>query len=254
MSSPIILHVPHASREIPRDARGGIVLSDIGLEHELDMMTDSFTDAIASRAAEASGAPPTIVAAPVSRLVVDVERFTDGSEPMERVGMGPIYTATHDRGVLRERVDRTLLDRYFRPHAQAVEDAATASLGTHGRAVLIDVHSYPTRRLPYEMVEDDALRPEICIGTDALHTPTRLLEAARAAFADYEVALDSPFGGTYVPLRYYGNDARVASIMIEIRRDQYMDEASVRQHDGLSRLADGLAGLCDRITAGSTRV
>ena len=72
--------------------------------------------------------------------------------------------------------------------------------------------------------------------------------AARAAFAGNEATLDSPFAGTYVPLRYYGNDARVASIMIEIRRDQYMDEASVRPHDGLARVADALAGLCDRVS------
>lgn len=90
----IILHVPHASRVIPPDARAGIVLSDTELEHELDRMTDSFTDIIATRALAGSGIGARIVAPPVSRLVVDVERFTDGSEPMEAVGMGAIYTRT----------------------------------------------------------------------------------------------------------------------------------------------------------------
>ena len=110
MSAPIILHVPHASRVVPPDVRAGMVLSDAELEHELDQMTDSFTDVIVARALVASGVDARVVAAPVSRLVVDVERFTDGSEPMEAVGMGAIYTRTHDEQLLRERVDNGLLD------------------------------------------------------------------------------------------------------------------------------------------------
>lgn len=244
MTSPIILHVPHASRTIPADARPSIVLTDADLEHELDLMTDSSTDVIAGRAAAATGA--TVVEAAVSRLVVDVERFTDGSEPMEEVGMGPIYTRTHDQRELRESVDPALLDRWFYPHADAVEHAVAAALKSHGRAVVIDVHSYPTHRLPYEMTGDDAPRPEICLGTDPAHTPAWLLEATREAFAGFDVALDSPFAGTYVPLRFYGEHARVASIMIEIRRDQYMDEAAVTPTSGLDRVVASLADLCGR--------
>ncbi|WP_187329744.1 N-formylglutamate amidohydrolase [Demequina rhizosphaerae] len=242
----IVLHVPHASRTIPSDVRTGIVLSDADLTHELEMMTDSLTDVIASRAAEAAGLEVQVVAAPVSRLVVDVERFTDGSEPMETVGMGPVYTRTHDQRTLRDAVDPTLLDRYFHPHAQAVEDAVTEALETHGRAVVIDVHSYPTRRLPYEMAADDAPRPEVCLGTDAAHTPPWLLDAASSAFGGFEIGLDSPFAGTYVPLSRYGDDARVSSIMIEIRRDRYMDEVAMTAHDGMDAVIGALADLYRR--------
>ncbi|WP_187329868.1 N-formylglutamate amidohydrolase [Demequina rhizosphaerae] len=249
MTSPVILHVPHASRAVPPEVRSGILLDDATLERELDAMTDSFTDVIASRAAEAAGLEVLVVAAPVSRLVVDVERFTDGSEPMEAVGMGPVYTRTHDQRTLRDAVNPTLLDRYFHPHAQAVEDAVTAALETHGRAVVIDVHSYPTHRLPYEMAANDAPRPEVCLGTDAAHTPPWLLDAAREAVAGFEIGLDAPFAGTYVPLSRYGHDARVASIMIEIRRDQYMDEDAVEPHSGLEAVASALAELCRRAAA-----
>ncbi|WP_062306747.1 N-formylglutamate amidohydrolase [Demequina subtropica] len=244
MTSPVILHVPHASRGIPADVRRGILLDDAALEHELDMMTDSFTDVIAARATEAAGIEALVITAPVSRLVVDVERFVDGSEPMEKVGMGPIYTHTHDQRTLRDTVDAALLDRYFHPHTQAVEDAVTAALEAHGQVVVIDLHSYPTHRLPYEMAEHDAPRPQICLGTDAFHTPAWLLDAARSALDGFEIGLDSPFAGTYVPLRFYGHDARVASIMVEIRRDQYMDESTVRAHDGLEALVGALADLC----------
>lgn len=239
----IIVHVPHASRVIPPDARAGIVLSDTELQHELDRMTDSFTDIIATRALAGSGVGARIVAPPVSRLVVDVERFTDGSEPMEAVGMGAIYTRTHEGRVLRERVDTALLERYFHPHAAAMTDAVDRALAEYERAVVIDVHSYPTGRLPYEITAAGAARPEICIGTDEFHTPRWLLDAAEATFAGFDVTLDSPFAGTYAPLKHYGADARVASIMIEIRRDQYMDEDAVALHDGVQRVVEALAGL-----------
>ena len=243
MTSPVVLHVPHASRAIPPEVRAGIGLSDASLSHELDVMTDSHTDTIAERAAALAEGQARVVAAPVSRLVVDVERFTDGSEPMEKVGMGPVYTRTHDRRVLRESVDPALLDQYFHPHARAVEDAVTGALDEHGRALVIDVHSYPSRRLPYEMVENDAPRPEICLGTDPFHTPEWLLEAAKVAFGGFDLSLDTPFAGTYVPLERHHRDPRVTAIMIEVRRDVYMDEATVAPHAGLDAVTRSLAAL-----------
>ena len=38
------------------------------------------------------------------------------------------------------------------------------------------------------------------------------------------VSRDTPFSGTLVPLDYYHADARVRSVMIEIRRGLYCDE------------------------------
>ena len=62
-------------------------------------MTDAFTD-------ELFALPNAIrVISPVSRLVLDVERLPDDSEPMAKVGMGMIYTKTADGRPLR----RTLI-------------------------------------------------------------------------------------------------------------------------------------------------
>ena len=41
---PIILHIPHASREIPNSERGDFLLDDDALEQELLAMTDARTD------------------------------------------------------------------------------------------------------------------------------------------------------------------------------------------------------------------
>lgn len=49
-TSGVILHVPHASREIPAAERWRILLDDADLEAELDAITDADTDRLARAA------------------------------------------------------------------------------------------------------------------------------------------------------------------------------------------------------------
>ncbi|WP_052411670.1 hypothetical protein [Streptomyces sp. NRRL S-118] len=58
------------------------------------------------------------------------------------------------------------------------------------------MHSYPARRLPYEL-HGDGPRPPVRVGTDAFRTPAAPRDAAFAAFAGFGgTGLDSPFAGT----------------------------------------------------------
>jgi N-formylglutamate amidohydrolase len=241
--SPVILHVPHSSREIPADVRAGIVLDDEALRRELDHIVDAHTERIAAEAAGRARVTPWRFVNRLSRLVVDPERFPDEREEMLAVGMGAVYTRTTHEEVLRpaDTDPEPLIERYFRPYARAMTDAVAARLAATGRAVIIDVHSYPSERLPYEL-HGEGPRPPVCLGTDAFHTPPELLAAARAAFGE-KVGLDSPFSGTYVPLEFYGTDPRVSALMVEIRRDTYMAEPGGSAGPGLERLADALAAL-----------
>ncbi|MFI9611612.1 N-formylglutamate amidohydrolase [Streptomyces sp. NPDC052023] len=248
--SPVILHVPHAARRIPADVRAGILLDDGALERELDHIVDAYTDRIAEGAAEQAGVTPFRFVNRLSRLVVDPERFPDEREEMLAAGMGAVYTRTTHGDALRgtDFDPEPLVERYFRPYARAMTDAVSGRLAAAGRAVVVDVHSYPSVRLPYELHGDGA-RPAVCLGTDPFHTPPALLDAAREAFAGIgETGLDSPFSGTYVPLRYHGSETRVSALMVEIRRDTYMSEPGGPAGPGLSRLASALADLVDALT------
>ncbi|WP_413759668.1 N-formylglutamate amidohydrolase [Streptomyces sp. MMBL 11-3] len=254
--SPVILHVPHSSRTVPADVRDGIVLDDTALERELDHITDAHTARIAEEAAMRYAARSEATARPwqfvnqLSRLVVDPERFPDEREEMRAVGMGAVYTRTTHGQPLRadDHPEQPLVDRYFHPYAAAMTDAVTARLAATGRAVVIDVHSYPSEQLPYEL-HGDGPRPPICLGSDPFHTPPALLAQAEKAFADFDgTAVDSPFAGTYVPLKYYGTDRRVDALMIEIRRDVYMQEPGGPAGPGLDRVAAALAELVDAVT------
>ena len=247
--SSVVLHVPHGSRHVPADARAGILLGDAALEAELDRMTDMGTAEIAGSAAEGAALRPWVFENRVSRLVVDPERFPDEREEMRAVGMGAVYTKTsHGEPLRREEPgeERRLLETYFDPYARAMTALVEDRLDSTGHAVILDVHSYPGKPLPYELHPDGA-RPAVCLGTDAFHTPDWLLDAALAAFEpDGEVELNTPFAGCYVPLRHYGVQPAVSALMVEIRRDTYLTEPAGPPTEGALRRAAALARLIDR--------
>lgn len=241
--SPVIVHLPHAATEIPADVRSGLLLDDDALAAELTAMTDAGTDQIGRLAAGLARVRPWLAVNRYSRLVVDPERFPDEREEMVAVGMGAVYTKTSVRRPLRaaDANPEELLARFYRPYAEAMADLVDARLVASGRAVVIDLHSYPRDPLPYEL-HPDRRRPMTCIGTDAFHTPDSLRDAAVAAFGTLgAVVTDEPFAGCYVPLRQYRKTLRVTAVMIELRRDGCDTTAAVR------RRAETLAGLIDSL-------
>ncbi|MBN6037714.1 N-formylglutamate amidohydrolase [Amycolatopsis sp. 195334CR] len=238
--SPVILHVPHGSRALTSHARSRIRLDDAALSTELDLMTDAHTGLIASWAGAGSA---WIFRNELSRLVVDPERFPDSREEMRTVGMGAVYLRTAHGAVLREddpeHVEE-LLVRHYRPYAAAMTELVDARLAAAGRAVILDVHSYPSRALPYEL-HGSGKRPPVCLGVDSFHTPEWLCEAAAGVFGEVEV--NTPFSGAYVPLKHYRRVPEVSALMIEIRRDTYMTEPGGAAGPGLDVAAAALVDL-----------
>jgi N-formylglutamate amidohydrolase len=245
--SEIILHIPHSSRKIPADCRKDILLSDTELENELLKMTDAYTDEIPKYFRKATAA-----IFPVSRLVVDVERFReDADEPMSKKGMGAVYMRTHDGRLLRDpaTINReALLRRYYDLHHALLTNAVETALGKAGHCRIFDIHSFPSEPLPYEF-DQNPDRPDICLGTDHFHTPRAMAEKARACFeeAGLTVKENSPFAGTMVPMKHYRRESAVQSLMIEINRKLIMNEKTgekTRESETLFQLtAEILSGL-----------
>jgi len=243
----LLVHVPHAATAIPADVRAGIVLDDEALADELAAMTDWHTDDLAVAALDRADVGAVVFRNQLSRLVVDPERFPDEHEPMATRGMGAVYRATSTLDVLRRpdpARDAHLRVRYFDPYAEALADQVDGVLADAGRCTIVDLHSYPTRALRYEL-DPTATRPAVCVGTDPFHTPPALIASVAAALAHGpgSLALDTPFAGTYVPLRHYQRDDRVQSVMIELRRDQYLDEPSTLVPERFDPLADRFSAL-----------
>jgi N-formylglutamate amidohydrolase len=209
--------------------RDQFLLSDHELQQELMRITDHHTLALFAAADTAAR----VVAAPVSRLVVDVERFaSDAEEPMAARGMGAIYSMTSQNTPLRRPLTATereaLMQTWYYPHHARLEQAVDNALAEHGRCLVLDCHSFPDQPLPYEMANPAQQRPDICIGTDSFHTPAALTAALVEQFsrAGLSVKLNDPFAGALVPISRYRKDARVSAVMVEVNRKLYMEEGT----------------------------
>lgn len=182
---------------------------------------------------------------PVSRLVCDPERFrNDAEEIMASVGMGAIYSACSDGSRLRvisEQHKEELLSRYYDSYHKRFENAVSRNLRRYGRCLIIDGHSFYDEPLPYEY-DQDRNRPDICIGTDDMHTPQMVEDKLRCFFENrgYSVEINRPFAGCIVPTRFYRKDKRVMSVMIEINRRLYIDHA-IQKTDGYERIKKNIA-------------
>jgi N-formylglutamate amidohydrolase len=208
-------------------------------------MTDKFTDRLASAALAAAGVAATLFVNRASRLLIDPERFLSEDEPMRAVGMGAVYQSTSSKAPLRApdpQRDQRLIESWFHPYARAFTELIDNTLAEHGRAVIVDLHSFPREPLPYEL-DQSAMRPSICIGTDPFHTPPPLRQLTFAAFADpaWTIVENTPFAGSYVPLEHYGVTRAVSSVMVELRRDLYQQEPGGPPHAGFAHVVDHLS-------------
>ena len=239
--SPVILHAPHGSRFIPEELKNTFLLSPAALEAEKDLMTDHFTNDLVKSVKNASS-----LVNGLSRFVVDVERFPDEREEMLAVGMGAFYTQGSQKQQLRkaEHTKNPALRAFFDAYSDAFTELVQRTVDVHSRAVIIDVHSYPTKPLPYELHSSEP-RPQLDIGADSTHTSALLIGEVVKAFGHLETGINESFHGTYVPLRFYdAKDTRVQSVMLEIRRDTYMDESQVTSNpEGFSALQHSLQKL-----------
>lgn len=241
MRAATVLHIPHSSTVIPPDTRPSLLLDDAELAAELVAMTDHLTETLFELAGAAR------VVYPVSRLVVDPERFLDDSqEPMSERGMGVIYERTSSGARLREPPSQAereaLLKRFYHPHHAALAESVAERLAASGSCLLIDCHSFPARARSFEL-DPGAPRPDINLGSDAFHTPPELVAAARTAFGaeGFSVEIDRPYRGTFVPSAYHQTERRLRSVMVEVNRALYLDEEVGRPGPGFERTKKRIA-------------
>ncbi|MDB9704049.1 N-formylglutamate amidohydrolase [Rhodospirillales bacterium] len=246
--SNLIFHVPHSSTVIPDSYRSHFSLDDDQLLEEIRLMTDWHTAELFGAAKETHGSS---VEFPVSRLLVDPERFPDdGQECMAAVGMGALYIKTSHGKELRlqkytsDEHRSCLLDEFYFPHHEAFHKKVEDELNRNGSALIIDCHSFPNRPLPYEN-DQNPDRPDICIGTDNFHTPNELSRRLKTEFSEkgYSVKLNSPFSGAIVPQQFYLANSAVKSVMIEVNRGLYMNEETTEKKSAFSNVRRDIASV-----------
>lgn len=207
-----IIHIPHSSTIIPIDFLSDYIISLEHLNREVELMCDKNTDLLINKNTE------NIVIFPYSRVFVDVERFNNESEEMNKVGMGVLYTHSHDLKPIRIIKDNTNIIKFYNEHHLKLNSLTKDILEKYNELLIIDLHSYSEIALEYEL-HKDLERPDICIGIDDLHMDEKLKNKILYIVNEsgFNFAINQPFIGSLVPSDYL-NDSRVKSVMIDVNK------------------------------------
>lgn len=238
MLENVVIHVPHASLYIPEKYIPDYDLEVLG--HEMLVMTDWYCNELFACEAE-------MVNLRVSRLVCDVERFRDDKdETMSQRGMGVYYTHSSRNMPFRKFSSakrEEVIKNYYDPHHSKLEATVEKCLAQYGQCLIIDGHSFYPEPLPYEP-DQQPNRPDICIGTDDFHTSPNMVYKMVNYLQDHNlsVKINSPFAGALVPMKYYRQDSRVQSVMIEINRGLYLARGCEKSErfDEIQRIIKGM--------------
>lgn len=228
----VILHIPHSSKVIPDYIRKDILLTDSELKEEMELITDLYTDLIFTG--------KDVVKFEFSRFVCDVERFEDDKlESMAKLGMGTVYIKTSTGKELRKydiEKRQYIIGNYYRPHHEKFEMMVKEKLEKYNECLIIDCHSFNESTSYIDMVG----APDICLGVDTYHTPIEVVDVIRKAFESYGyiVEINKPFLGSIVPLKYYGKDKSVKSIMIELNKRIYTKNGIDTDEKGIQKISD----------------
>lgn len=206
----LIFHIPHTSDYIPN--LNGYKLTKPYLDFENQLSMDIEADNIFN----IDGGVKHICN--FSRIFCDVEKLLK-NEPMDEVGRGIMYTHTIDGKPMREFTHNeywNIITKYYIPYHTELTRKVNDILRSEGVVRIIDCHTY----------NDDGGNVDFCIGIDDYHTPKYLSDYVIQFFENkgFNVGMNRPYTGTYVPMEFYNHNQQVESIMIEINKKMYCDD------------------------------
>lgn len=239
-TSPLVVSVPHAGIEVP--ASDSPLLRAVGPELLRD--ADAFVDRLFARA-PALGAP--LLVARVSRYVLDVNRAPDDVDhevcpelerPARASARGLVWrTSTEGAPLLNRPLTlgelTSRIERLHAPYHAALAALLEERRRRFGFAVLLDAHSMPSTGRPGH-VDPGERRADIVPGdvrgSSCAPSLSRLV-AQHFGDARYLVKPNDPYMGGFIT-RAHGRPARgVHAIQLELNRDLYLDEDTVRWDD-----------------------
>ena len=242
--APVVVSVPHAGEVIPDEVAPTIVLPVEQLLPDIDLGVDRLC-------ANASAAGATLMATTISRFVVDLNRHPDdlqgavvnapSRQPPVSYGVRGLVWAETTRGesvLAQPLTDAELQARvaYYHPYHAELSERLRSLKATFGRAVLVDVHSMPSRGAPNNNGKRSH-RPDIILGDNlGKACDAFVIDPVEDIFrrAGYSVVRNRPYRGGYIT-RHYGAPRRnIQAIQIEINRKLYMDEQTLDYDDSLA--------------------
>jgi len=149
---------------------------------------------------------------------------------MNDIGMGIIYTHSHELKEIRRVNDKECILKYYHEHHKLLDDKCEKLLNEYGEVMIIDLHSYYDVPLPYEK-HKDLSRPDICIGIEEFHLNKNHLENLINMIENYGYSwsINEPFIGCLIPNKYYKKDKRVSGFMFEVNKRVFNDFEKINE-------------------------
>jgi N-formylglutamate deformylase len=185
-----------------------------------------------------------------------LETWPEPLQPTEksRLGLGLIRrlavpgVPVHGKRLTVAEV-RARIDRFYRPYHGAIGGAYDELHGRFGKVWHINCHSM--KSIGNAMSTDEgARRPDFVLGDrDGKTCDPAFMTLVRDALAGmgYSVAINNPYKGLELIMRYSDPGAGRHALQIEINRALYMDESRVVKAPGFEKLRGDLATLLDAV-------
>jgi formiminoglutamase len=233
---PIIISIPHASREIPEGLEGNILLT----ENDLLGYSDLYTERIFE-------IPNTyVVESKVSRVFVDVNRAPDDiTQEYEKAEEGVVVHNTWDGKQIykKEPTVTEVAGRIKLYHDEFHEEIDSYIPAAQ---FLIDCHSYLPVGPPLK-VDAGQERPDVCLGNINFSTCTREHTVFFREFFErhgYSVSINFPYQGKYTLGRHCHRRRiphfLVPGIQIEFNQKLYADSTTHAPDEGAINQLNGL--------------
>jgi len=263
---PLVISSPHSGWIYPPDLLDAVALGPA----QLRRLEDGCVDRLFACAA-GLGAP--VLRARFARAYVDPNRepyeldpaLFDGVLPAHvnvgsskaRAGLGTIPSRLGGRAIYRGGLDYAEAERRLRlaywPYHETLQRLLAEALAKFGRALLLDCHSMP--RLSTNGADDGGAVVDFALGDRygrscapvVVDAAERLLRAR-----GFAVARNRPYAGGHITACYGRPDAGVHALQIEIRRDLYMDEQTLRPHAARDGIEDAIRALLADLAATTT--
>ena len=248
---PLVFASPHSGDRYPADMNAAPGLT----QHSLRSAEDALVAALVA-SGPSQGAP--LIESRIGRAYVDLNRDPDELDPTLIDGVeGPVGLKTaagfgviprlggdgaplYDRILPRAEAERRI-ETAHAPYHAALGDLMQAARARHGRALLIDWHSMPSRAVGAEVVLGDR---------HGSSCDARLTRTLRSLFEGlgWRVALNHPYAGGWSTHSWGRPEEGFEAIQIELSRGLYLDEATLRPNAGYDRTHKALmrviAALC----------
>jgi N-formylglutamate deformylase len=261
---PVLLYdSPHSGRTYPPDFR------TVATGAALRRGEDAYVDALLA-GATAHGAA--VLVANYPRCYIDLNRAEDDIDPAllaepwpaplnptekSRRGLGlirrfvtpgvPVYDGPLPVATVRQR-----LEQVYDPYHRQLRGLLTRLRERRGVAWFVDWHSMKSVGNAMTPDGEGARRPDMVVGdldgrSAGPELTGRIVDGLRAR--GYRVALNDPYKGGTIVLRYGRPADGVHAVQVEMNRALYLDEAAVVTHAGFARLRDALTALTAELCA-----